>query len=134
MILGVDRSLSSIARIDGCDNVGAVLTGIIRKPSRLLPPGLSRGLALCGLLAIVWVTWLAASPEAHQHLHADACSEQHVCAVTLFAQETVPLQADAFLVLRVTWATFDHAGLCETAVPATNPSAFWRMAAGPPKA
>ncbi|MDX2185354.1 MAG: hypothetical protein SFV32_00335 [Opitutaceae bacterium] len=95
---------------------------------------LHKGVAAWLLVAVAWVTWLAASPSAHHHVHTDASETHHSCAVTLFAQEATPVQADDLLVQGVCLREVGRTGVSGAEAPATNPSALWPWAMGPPVA
>ena len=45
--------------------------------------------AWCSAGMVAALTWLSASPHAHEELHEDAHHEEHRCAIVLFAQGLV---------------------------------------------
>ena len=54
--------------------------------ARRLPTRLSRACALLLTGTVLMLAVLAASPDAHHWLHADADHADHECAITLYAQ------------------------------------------------
>jgi len=64
--------------------------------------------AACVFAAFFWALALSASPQLHQHVHADAKRLEHSCAVTLIVS-----------------GSYDHAGqpaLVSSSAPASLPS------------
>jgi hypothetical protein len=118
----------------------------MRRPKRDLPSLLTRTTALLGILMVLALTVLAASPDLHERLHAHeaplagaaadhgaAADDDGGCVVTLFAQGIVA--ALLFLTLAFTGQRIRSAGFAvfDRVLPAA-PSYLFLPTQAPPLA